>query len=188
VKKTNVLNNNKGFTMIEMLVVIILIGFVVSFLFNYAGNAFSNASSQQAASKIADDMRTISEAASRFTMEKATQATGFGTGATQLSAVSVQSGSPFLSSLPNPPTSGTTSGIAYTWGTTDTAFGGTGNDAVVSLTGIASKEVCQQINSQFAGAASGSATAIPAAITYTQDIQCYGAAGAYIAAKPIYIN
>lgn len=188
-KKTNVLRNNSGFTMIEMLIVIILIGFVITFLFNYLGNAFKGAASQQAASKIADDMRTINDAGARYQMEQATNATALTTAATSLAVKVSTSGTPYIVTIPSPPTTGTTSGTSiYTWdAATYTGWGTAAADSVITLPGITSIDVCEQINSQFAGIAAN--TTPPAAVDFTKDVQCFGPAGGpYTALKTVYIN
>lgn len=185
-KKTNILHNNKGFTMIEMLIVIILIGFVITFLFNYLGNAFKGAASQQAASKISDDMRTISDAGARYQMEQATNATALTGVATALDTKLSSSGTPYIVTIPSPPTTGTTTGTAYTWDATAyTGWGTSAPDSVITLPGITSIDVCEQINSQFAGIAAN--TTPPTSVDIKKGVQCFGS-GPYTALKPVYIN
>ena len=170
-----------GFTMVEMLIVIALIGLIVAFLFSKLGNSFNGAAQNQAATQIADDMRSINDAAQRYSMEKAANAASF----LNLAGAS-NSGGPYLSMTPVSPS--TIGSPAYTWdGATYTATWGTAAaDAVVKIAiPAANIGVCQAINSQYTGAAVGAA--VPAAVNTALDMQCFGA-GPYTALKTIYIN
>jgi len=182
--------NQKGFTLIEVLIVIILLGIIITFMFKYGGNIFSNASTQSSASKIVDDFRVIDDAASRYQMDKAANATALSGAATTLTVAVTSSGTPYLSSIPTPPSSGVTTGSSYTWdnATYTNTWGTAAADTVIALTTITSTEVCSEINRQFAGGASGAVP--PAAVQGTpKDIQCFGPVGGpYTALKTIYVQ
>lgn len=185
-KKTHLLRNNAGFTMIEMLVVIILIGIVVSMTIKYVGGGFSNASVQQGAISIADDTRGIYETAQRYKLEKAADATGLTGSATALTVAVASDGKPFMTMVPVAPTTGVSG--SYTWdaATYTNTWGTAAADAVVEIT-VTSTAVCSQINQQFAGLAANAVP--PVAVDGTKDVQCFGPAGGpYKALKTIYIN
>jgi len=167
--------DQKGFTMVEMLVVLVLVGLVVTFLFSVLGSSFSNASIQQSATKIADDMRSINDASQKYTLTNATQAP---------SLASLTAGG-VMTTVPVPPATGGVT--AYTWdNATYTATWGTAAADTVIKTTTTSINVCEMVNQLFAGAAAG--TTPPAAVNGALDIQCFGAASPYTVLKTIYVN
>lgn len=185
-KKNNLLRNNAGFTMIEMLVVIILIGIVISMTIKYVGGGFSNASIQQGAITFGDDSRGIYEIAQRYRLDKAADATGLSGSATTLTVAVDSSGKPFMTVIPVAPTTGVSG--TYTWdsSTYTNTWGTASPDSVIKLA-VTSTAVCSQINQQFAGAAAN--TTPPTSVDGTKDVQCFGPAGGpYTALKTIYIN
>ena len=169
-----------GFTMVEMLIVIALIGLIVAFLFSKLGNSFNGAAQSQAATQIADDMRSVTDAAQRYSMEKATNAVSFA----NLGTAS-NSGGPYLSMIPNSPS--TIGAPVYALDVATYTTGGTAAaDTVVKVAiPAANTAVCQAINYQYAGL--GIAAAVPGAVDVTKDMQCFGA-GPYTALKTVYIN
>jgi len=169
-----------GFTMVEMLIVIALIGLIIAFLFSKLGNSFTSAATSQAATQIADDMRSINDATQKYSIEKASNATGFADLATASNG-----GGPFLAMTPVSPS--TIGSPAYTWDSATNVWGTVMADTSVKITiPAANIGVCQAINFQFAGAASAG-TAVPGAVNAALDFQCFGA-GPYTAVKSIYIN
>jgi len=176
------MSNQKGFTLIELLAVTALIAVVVAIYFSPLGNSFSGATTTNAATKIANDMRNINDAAQKYAMEKSANASSFANLQTP-----AQSGTPYLTTIPVAPAVLGNQAYNVDSSTYTTTWGTAAADTVATLTiPTANAQVCQAVNYQYAGAASLSAP-IPAAIDSTHDIQCFGA-GPYTVVKTLYVN
>ncbi len=155
----------KGFTLLELLIIIVVIALVAMLLFGYLGNPLSSTSVQSAAIQIADNMRTLDESWNRYYAEKTAEPDSIDT----LVSTGV------LKAKPIPPSSAKKSGYSgtydYTSDTTTYNISGTAAvDTVIKLVGI-TDDVCKKINHLYAGAEENSS--IPTAITNGKNIQCY---------------
>lgn len=167
--------DQRGFTMVEMLVVLVLVGLVVTFLFSVLGSSFSNASIQQSATKIADDMRSINDASQKYTLTTANQSAN----------LAALTGGGYMTTVPVPPATGGVTAYAWDNSTYTNTWGTAAADSVVKSTTTA-LPVCQMVNQLFAGAAANATP--PAAVSGTLDLQCFGAASPYTIVKTIYVN
>lgn len=171
--------NQRGFTLVEMLIVIALIALAAVIMYGVLGNSYADASVKQAATKIGDDMRSVNDASQKYFVDKGSESTALSGAGTAL----VDAG--YMTMVPVPP-SAVTSG--YTWdSSTYTATWGTAAaDTVVKATLAATAATtCQKINELFAGDAAGAA--IPAAVRAGKDLQCFGA-GPYTVVKTMYVH
>lgn len=193
---------NQGFTLIELLISLIVIGMIVALLVGLFGNPVSDASVKQAATKIADDMRTIDDASQQLLTKNTVEANGF------VDAVDATAGhglvtTGMLKAAPTPPVQAFPAAVVatdkYTFNTSTGYSGATYNawmvaantDTVIVLPGSAagtiSDTVCQKINELYSGAGAGAA--IPATESGSKDIQCYGPGGdKNFVVKPIYVK
>lgn len=171
------LRNNKGFTLVEMLVVLALVAVVAGLAFSVMGDTFSDSSIKAAATKVGDDMRQVSDASKNYQAQKASNA----------AATSDLVTGGYLTMMPSPPSQ--SGGGSYVWDTATytNTWKTAAADTVVTYNMNNKDSVCKKINELFNGAAEGAA--IPAAIDGTKDMQCFGTAGgAVTAAKLIYAN
>lgn len=165
---TSRLNNRKGFTLVEMLIMLGVIGLIAGLMFSVMGNTFSESATKADAIKIADGARQITDGSQNYQAQKGSKAT---------LATVVSSG--MLTALPQVPTAvGTAWAFDATTWTPKTVLTLSIPDAAVTT--------CQKINELYAGAAEGAA--VPAAIDTAKDLQCSGAAGAYKLTKLVYPN
>jgi len=181
-KKLGILKKQSGFTLIELMLALIVLGLIIAGLVNYFSNPIKDASVVQAATKIADDMRSIDEAASKYLTDKATEVSG--TDFSQLTS------NGYLKMIPVPPSQAKNEGFGDTYAyaydtTTYTSWGGVTPDKVAVLDGI-NVDVCKKINEKFAGA--GESDAPPASAVGTKDIQCFGTDAPYTVIKPIFVK
>ena len=175
-QKASGLRNQKGFTLVEMLIVLVLIGLAVALMVGIFGNPFANASVDSAAARVIDDLRSIEGAAQSYKAKEAATPTGISGTATCL----VEKG--YLKVSPTAPSPISN---AYNWTTTGvTAFGSTGTDTVVTLAGI-NTDICKAINKAAYGDTTGT---IPASVSGTKNIQCYGSADPYTAVIPVFVQ
>ena len=174
-QKVSGLRNQKGFTLVEMLIVLVLIGLAVALMVGIFGNPFANASIDSTATRVIDDLRSIEGAAQSYkAKEAATPA--------DLNALVTKG---YLKLVPTAPAPIPNTN-SYTWTTTGvTAFGGTGTDTVVTLGGI-NLDICTAINKAAYGAAASAA--IPTSVDGTKNIQCYGSADPYTAVIPVFVQ
>ena len=185
-RKATVLQNQKGFTLVEMLIVLVLIGLAVSMMVGIFGNPFANASIDSAATRVIDDLRSIEGAAQAYKVKEGTTPTKI-ISATPTDSTLVSKG--YLKLAPTPP-SPITSGTNYAWDTTGvTAFGASNTTAdtvaTLLLAGDASSDICKAINKAANGtdALPTSATPDPA-----KNIQCVGTSAPYTAIIPIFVQ
>ncbi len=172
------MQNQKGFTLVEMLIVLVLIGLAIAMMVGIFGNPFATASVDSTANRVIDDLRSIEGAAQSYKAKEAATPTGISGAATCL----VEKG--YLKVNPTAPAPIPNSN-PYTWTTTGvTAFGGSGTDTVVTLGGI-NLDICKAINKAAWGDTTGT---IPASISGTKNIQCYGSSDPYTAVIPVFVQ
>ena len=165
-RNTRLVRNKKGFTLVEMLIMLAVVGVIAGILFGVVGNTYSDSATKGNAIQVADGLRQISEGMQNYQAQNTTKAT----------LTTVVSGG-FITTLPVVPA---VIGNAWTLDSTTAAPA-----TLLTLTiPDAQVDVCKKINEMYAGATSGAA---PAATPSTsKDLQCAGAAGAYIAQKIVY--
>ena len=175
-KKLQQLRNQKGFTLIELMIALVVVGFIVTVLVAAFSNPIREASVNQAATKIGDDMRMFDEMAQRFTLNTTTQA----------GALASLVGAAYFKTLPVAPTQASPNSYALDTATYTNTWGTVAADTVVTLTNV-SNLVCQRVNEMYAGDAP--AAAIPAAVRANLGLQCFGAgANNNTVLSPIYSN
>jgi len=171
-RKTTVLQNQKGFTLVEMLIVLVLIGLAVALMVGIFGNPFANASIDSTATRVIDDLRSIEGAAQSYKAKEAATPADL--------AALVTKGYLKLTPTAPAPIPNTNS---YAWTTSGvTAFGGAGNDTVVTLGGI-NDDICKAINKAAYGTA-----AVPTSVDGSKNIQCYGSNNSNTALIPVFVN
>lgn len=180
--------NQKGFTLIELMIVIAVIMFLAVLVVVAFQNPLSGASTKTAAAQITDQLRKISDAGTMYQTNTTTRATSLNDLTTGANAV--------FSFVPQPPTQAqeatATSGTfgyylttQFPAGTNVTAFGGAGIDTIGAIDRI-TFDVCAKINEVNNGAAAGAAP--PATYSGTRGIQCVGSAPNYSALIPVYVQ
>lgn len=177
------ISNNRGFTLIEMIIVIVLVGGLMAILVPKIVNQFQTSATQNARNEIIDMMRSIDDGAqlnlTKYTTEISTLAQLVSTG--------------ILRTDPVPPPeaqdSNYTGTYAYQIDTSSftTQFGTAAPDTVALLTGV-TYDVCVSINEKF-GLTSGGA-APPTTVSAGKDPQCFGTGGTsgYTVLKVIYTH
>ncbi len=171
------LRNEKGFTLLELLIVIIVLALIAVLLFSFLGNPLQKTSVQSSAVQIADNLRVLDEAWNQYYVSKTTEPAS-------IDAIVTEG---ILKAKPEPPSAAKKSGysgtFAYTVDTTNYNLGGsTTKDTVILLEGI-TDDVCKKINHLYAGA--GENDAIPNAVTTGKSIQCYNDGTNNIALKQV---
>lgn len=174
------LRGNKGFTLIEVIIVLLIIGLIIGVSVGLFTNPIKTSSIQQAALKIADDLRVMDDGAQKFLTDKTTE----------IDPLTDLTDEAYLKSIPVPPSQAKDSGFggAYAYakdGATYTGWGTVAADYVYVLDGITT-DVCKKVNELFTGAAPGAAP--PVAVNTGKDLQCFGAAAPYTIVKPVYIH
>lgn len=170
------MQNQKGFTLVEMLIVLVLIGLAVSLMVGIFGNPFATASIDSTATRVIDDLRSIEGAAQSYkAKEAATPA--------DLNALVTKG---YLKLVPTAPAPIPDSN-KYAWATTGyTAFGTpTAADTVVTLGGI-TDDICKAINKAAYGAAADAA--IPTAVDGAKNIQCFTSGSSNTALIPVFVQ
>lgn len=177
-RETFTMQNQKGFTLVEMLIVLVLIGLAIALMVGIFGNPFATASVDSAANRVIDDLRSIEGAAQSYKVKEAATPTGISGAATCL----VEKG--YLKVNPTAPAPIPNTNT-YTWETSGyTAFGTTSPDTVVTLGGI-NDDICKAINKAAWGDTTGT---IPVSISGTKNIQCYGTGGTNTAVIPVFVQ
>lgn len=161
-----------GFTLVELLVVITIIGVVVATLIGIFGNPIQSASVRNAASQVGNHLRSITDGANYFFVRTTTRATTMTQLTTGVNAT--------LTTPPVPPsyarTPGHTGVYAYTLNTTAyTQWRTAAADTVAVLEGL-TDDTCTMINEMYAGSAT-----IFTAVQANRSIQCIRPAGAAFA-------
>jgi prepilin-type N-terminal cleavage/methylation domain-containing protein len=161
-----------GFTLLEILVVITVIGIVIATLIGIFGNPLADATTRNAASQVSNHLRSISDGANYFFVRTTTRATTMAQLTTGAAAT--------LTSPPVPPpharSTAHTGTYAYALNTTTyTQWRTTAPDTVVVLEGL-TDESCRTFNEMYAGSAT-----IFTAVQANRNIQCIRPAGAAFA-------
>ena len=168
------MKSNKGFTLMELLVCMIIAGLLIAISATAYNNIIGDSSPRAAALGISKDMQEIFKMAQKSladtTTEPATLATLTSAG--------------YLTAIPTPPSQASTG--AYTWDTTTyTGWATVSADTVIKLPSV-SLGACQKINELFAGAASGATP--PVAVDTAKKLQCFGAGPTYTALTPVFVH
>lgn len=178
--------NELGFTIIELLIVVAVIGVIIGLMIGPLKNLLSGSNQKTSAAQIADHMRSIDDGAQLVLSDTTTEIaalTDLATGATAP-----------LKALPSPPSNSAMPGVAanpfvYIWDTTNfTGWGTAAADSMLTLPGV-TQLVCQAYNEKYGGYAT--AAAIPAAVITTKNTHCFGAGtvgNPYTIIIPVYIH
>lgn len=187
-KKQVALKNQKGFSLLEVMVALLLIGVAVAVMVGTIGKtATTQASTNAAAAQIIADLTAIDTAVQAFKADLPDPGAGWVTAS--IDAELVAKG--YLKQ--SPPTLYPSAlylmddAFEYDGGVTpanDTIA--VLADAIPATAATIPDDVCQAINTKAYGAAVGAA--IPAAIDPLKNIQCYGAGGDNTAAVPVIID
>lgn len=169
-RKTTVLKNQKGFTLVEMLIVLVLIGLAVAMMVGIFGSPFANASIDSTATRVIDDLRSIEAAAQADKTQKASTPADL--------AALVTDG--YLKITPTAPP--VLPNSTYTMAT-GTYKGAT--DTIATLDKV-NDDICKAINKAAYGATANAA--IPAAVDSGKNIQCYGPGTNNIALIPVFVK
>lgn len=152
----------KGFTLIEMLIAIVVIGMIIGILIGLMGNPLKEATIGRTAAKIGDDLRALGDAADHYYMNNVASTVAITTDFVGADGA--------LKTFPAAPTSaGEEASYAYLASTITSVWGGAAVDTVAYLPKV-SDDVCQKVNELYAGMAKGAA--IPTALDADLDIQC----------------
>lgn len=174
------MRDNRGFTLLEILIIIIIFAFIIALLFSYFGNPLANISVHSSAEQIVDSFRTIDDAWNSYYIETLKEADNLDT--------LFQKG--YLKFIPVPPQTakmeGFTDKYAYSINRTDYDFAGSSTpDVVVTLRGI-SEPVCRKINHLYGGFPENSE--IPVYIHKDRVIQCIRDGDSTLVLKTVYIK
>lgn len=159
---------NKGFTLVEMLIILLIIGVVVAVLVGIMGNPAATATVDGTVAKMGDDMRSIKDAMDLYTTKGNTPTVDDATFAfSDLMAKGIATQMPV-------PSSNAGTGTAYTLDkATYTAWGSGTADIAIVLTGV-KDTICIAFNKKFAGSTD---TTVPPAFVGTIGAQCFGPGG-----------
>lgn len=173
-KKTTV-KNNKGFTLIEIVIVIVLIGGLAAYFVPKLVSVGAENSAKTAANTVLEDLRQISDAgiaySSKTTQEVSTTA--------EIASKLVANNHLVVAPVPHANYKDSASTGAYQYdldaASYTTHFGTAAADTVIKVNGV-TKLICQKIDEQTGLIAAGANP--PAAVTTGKDPQCFGSGGA----------
>lgn len=171
-RKISQTKGQDGFTLIELIIVITLVGLVVASLVGIFGNPLKASTIDNSASQIGDHLRSIADGGDYYYTKTTTEATTMSNLTSGANAT--------LKTTPVAPTSAKDADYAGTFAyvldtTTYTAWNTTAADTTAVLAGL-TDDVCKKINEKYAGLAADAA--IPTAVDATKDMQCWKAAAA----------
>jgi len=166
------LKNEKGFTLMELLVCMIIAGLLIAVSATAYNNIIGDSSPRAAALGIAKDFQEVFNVSQKSFADTTSEPA-------DLTALTT---SGLLTAIPTPPTQASAS--PYVWDTTTySGWASASADTVVSLAGV-SEGTCKKINELFAGAVSGATP--PGAVDTKKKTQCFGAGPTYTALQPIF--
>jgi prepilin-type N-terminal cleavage/methylation domain-containing protein len=170
-----------GFTLVELLVVITIIGIVVATLIGIFGNPLQDASTRNAGSQVGNHLRSINDGANYFFARTTVRATTMADLTTGANAT--------LTTPPVPPSFARVQGHAGTYAyvintTAYTQWRTAAADTVAVLEGL-TDDVCRMFNEMYAGSAT-----IFTAVQADRSMQCIKPAAATFATalKVIHAN
>lgn len=161
--KFKTLRNRKGFTLVEMLVILMIIGVIVAVLVGIMGNPVTEATKDGAVAKTGDDMRALKDAIDLHMVRGNAEPTAFSELLTAgiITQILV-------------PSKNAGSGTAYTLDKVNyTAWGTNAADVAIVLAGV-KDTICDAFNVKYAGIAAGTT---PAAISGAIGSQCIAGEG-----------
>ncbi len=160
--KFKTLKNRKGFTLVEMLVILMIIGVIVAVLVGIMGNPVTEATKDGAVAKTGDDMRALKDAIDLHMVRGNAEPTAFSELLTAgiITQILV-------------PSKNAGSGAAYTLDKTYTAWGTNAADVAIVLAGV-KDDICDAFNVKYAGIAENTP---PAAISGAIGSQCIAGEG-----------
>lgn len=180
--------NQKGFTLIELMIVIAIIMFLAVLVVVAFQNPLAGASTKTAAAQITDQLRKVADAGTLFqtnTTSRATSLTDLTTGTNAVFSFTPQPPTQAKETTATTGTFGYYLSTQYPAGTNVTAFGGAGVDTIGGIDRI-TLDVCAKINEVNYGATAGATP--PATYSGTRGIQCVGTAPNFSAIIPVYVQ
>ncbi|MCL5237740.1 MAG: type II secretion system GspH family protein [Nitrospirae bacterium] len=181
------IREQKGFTLVEIVVIIALLAIVALIVFQIFGNPFKQSSTDGNTTQIFEQFRAVEQGASQYYALNMKETPDIAT----LTTAGILKTLPAPTTSAREPTNTYTSGYTivlsnqYPSGTTITGFGGPATDTVAYLEGV-TQDICSQVNYRFARGVQGATP--PAAIDYTKSLQCYGTAPNFVVLMPVYVN
>ncbi|WP_188055666.1 type II secretion system protein [Oryzomonas rubra] len=159
--------NNKGFTLVELLISLVVIALIIGLLVAFFGNPLSKSNSDSAAISVMDDMRQFCQAEAQYYDKK-------GTGITALSNFVSAGLFPKTGAVPTPNAHAVSvAGTAYTLDTTTFADITGKVQSTAVLTNVPDA-VCKSFNRQFgSNSVNPIGDAIAAGFSASQDPQCF---------------
>lgn len=158
--KMKTLRNNKGFTLMELVVGMVILGLIIALTAPLLMNQYQGWAAQAGAEQVAGQMHDMQGAATNYQIATQNKATDIAGNNTTLV------GSGYLQTTPVPPSSVQ----PYTWDMS-------GDPVYLVKTTTDSKTLCSKLNELYAGATAGDPP--PAAVNASLNLQCFGAASPY---------
>ena len=179
--------NQKGFTLVELMVGLMVVGLIASLLVGIFGNPLKTASTSKAATQIEDQTRSVLDGANMFYTQKTQEITSLN------DLVDSSKMNPTaLTAIPSPPIAASASGSALTYSleTANATYKGWGDpskeDTVIHADGITA-DVCLKIDQDQGILGPNNTTSdIPVALDTTKQIQCWSNGGTYTMSGLIY--
>lgn len=179
--------NQKGFTLVELMVGLMVVGLIAALLVGIFGNPLKTASTSKAATQIEDQTRSVLDGANMFYTQKTQEIVSLNdlVDSTKMNPTA-------LTAIPSPPIAASATGTAltYTLDTANATYKGWGdptkNDTVVHADGITA-DVCLKIDQDQGVLGPNNTTSdIPAALDTTKQILCWSNGGTYTVVGLVY--